>query len=188
MPDAVLSLAEIAEIERAYPLGAPTLGHAAAALLARWRLPLRDEETFLRLAFLVWYQENEPEWLTGLGAALPAVAQLVAERGGMEALGAEALFTLGLLLEFRPPLGGDEEQARRAARGWVERAASLEPTSRVFREWRFLLGEAEETVGARIYAEVEVHARFGGRGAMGAYMVHTLRGRLRPDEHPRAVI
>jgi hypothetical protein len=64
--DVILSIAEITEIERAYALGAPTLGRAAAGLLARWQMPLRDIETFLRLAFLSWYRQNEPAWLTGL--------------------------------------------------------------------------------------------------------------------------
>ena len=158
MSDPVLSLAEIAEIERSYALGAPTLGRAAAALVTRWRLPLRDEETLLRLAFLSWYRENEPEWLTGLETELPSMAQLIAERGGEVALSAEARFTLGLLLEFRPPLEDDEHGTRRVARTWVESAVGMEPASRLFREWRFLLGEAEDTLGARTHAEAEVHA------------------------------
>jgi hypothetical protein len=179
--DRVLALAEITELERAYALGAPTLGRAAAALLARWRLPLRDEETFLRLAFLVWYRENEPAWLTGLDAELPSLAQLVTERGGADALSAEALFTLGLLLEFRPPLGADEDAARRQARAWLAQASAREPASRLFGEWRYLVGDTDGLVGARVYAEAEVHARYAGRGELGAYLVHTLRTRLRPE-------
>lgn len=86
MSERVLALAEITELERAYALGAPSLGRAAAALLARWRLPLRDEETFLRLAFLMSYREHEPEWLTGLTVELPPLAQVIAEHGGEDAL------------------------------------------------------------------------------------------------------
>lgn len=178
MADVVRSLAEITEIERAYSLGVPALGVAASALVTRWRFPLRDEETRLRLAFLSWYRENEPTWLTGLEAELPSVADLIDEGGGPAALGAEARFTLGLLLAFRPPLGGDEEAARREARAWVATASELEPASRLFREWQFLLGEAEDTLGARTHVEAEVHARYAGRGALGAYVSHTLHARL----------
>ncbi|MDT9081685.1 hypothetical protein RSW80_27025, partial [Escherichia coli] len=60
--------------------------------------------------------------------------------------------------------------------------------SRLFREWRYLLGEADDTLGARTHVEAEIHARYAGRGALGSYMSHTLRARLRPDEHPRAAI
>jgi hypothetical protein len=186
--DPVFSLAEIAELERAYELGAPTLGRAAEALLARWRLPLRDEETLLRLAFLSWYGENEPGWLTGLEDELPSVAQLVEERGGEATLNAETRFTLGLLLEFRPPLDGDEDGARQVARRWAESAATTEPTSRLFREWRYLFGDAEDTLGVRTHIETEIRARYEGRGALGAYLSHIIRARLRPGGHPRAAV
>lgn len=173
-------------MEAAYRQGVPSLGHAAAALLARWRLPLRDGETFLRLAFLAWYQEHEPAFLTGLEAALPSVDDLVAERGGDDALTAEESFTLAILWSVSPPMGADETVCRERARRLAASAAAGEPTSRLFREWRFLLGEADDTARPRIYVEPEVHARFHGRGAMGDYVVHTLTRRLRDGRHPVA--
>lgn len=181
MSNTVYSLAEVTELERAYALGAPTLGRAAAALLERWRLPLRDDETFLRLAFLSWYQQNEPDWLTGLeDHTLPAVDTLIGERGGEETLSSEARFTLAYLWAFRPPLGADDDEYRETALLWGAGAAAEEPTSVLFREWRFFLDEADDTLGARTYVERELHARYAGRGALGAYMVHMLSARLRP--------
>lgn len=142
MREKVLSLSEITGIERAYDHGVPTLGRAASALLARWRLPLRDDETFLRLAFLCWYAEHEPGWRTGLESEFPGVDDLVAERGGEEVLSAEALFTLAVLWHLFPSLGGDDAayQARAAVLG--EGAAAREPASRIFREWRFFFGRS----------------------------------------------
>ena len=125
--------------------------------------------------------ENEPEWLTGLEDELPPLAHSIAEHGGEDARSAEALFTRGLLLEFRPALGADTDVARQLARAWLASAAEREPASRLFREWRFLVGDPDRLVGARVYAEAEVHARSAARGALGAYLVHTLRARLLPD-------
>jgi hypothetical protein len=180
----VHSLAEITELERAYAIGAPTLGRAAAALLARWRLPLRDDETFLRLAFLSWYSEHEPDWLTGLDHTLPPVDVLVAERGGEETLTPEMRFTLAVLWSVFPPLAGGEAEYRERALAWAERAAAEESTSRIFREWRLLLGETQDSAGARTYVERELHARYAGRGALGDYLVHIISARLRPDGPP----
>ena len=182
----VLSLADITDLERAYALGAPTLGLAAAALLARWQLPLRDEETFLRLAFLSWYREHEPEWLTGLEAPLPAVEALVEDRGGENRLQPEARFTIAVLWDLFPPLGADDTAVRQRARSWAEQAAVVEPTSRLFSEWRYILREVEDTSGPRVYIEPEIQARYAGRGAMGAYLAHTLMARLRPGGPLRA--
>ncbi len=180
MTERVLSLAEIAEIERAYKHGAPTLGHAASGLLRRWRFPLRDSETFLRLVFLAWYSEHEPTWLTGLGEPeLPSVDQLIVEHGGEESLPGEALFTLAVLWHLFPPLGADEEAYRRRAQAFGERSASLESGSPLFHEWRFFLDDAEDTERPRIYVEPELHARYHGRGAMGEYLEHTLLSTLR---------
>lgn len=172
------SLAEITEVERAYIHGVPTLGHAASELLLRWQYPLRDAETFLRLAFLAWYREHEPEWLTGVEVELPSVQDLVAETGGESMLDAEACFTLALLWNIFPPAGEEEGPWRARARELAERAAKLEPSSRLFRAWRYFLGQAEETGGARLYIEAEVHARYQGRGAMGEYVGHMLTERL----------
>ena len=181
MRETVRSIAEIEEIERAHQHGAPTLGHAASELIRRWQLPLRDQETFLRLAFLCWYQAHEPEWLTGLGAKLPTIDELIAEAGGEEALAGDALFALAVLWDLFSPLGADEGAYRARAVTLAEHAANLEPESRLFREWRYLLGVAPDTTGPRIDLRHEVHARYHGRGAMGQYMVHTLLARLLPD-------
>ena len=184
----VRSLAEITELERAYALGAPTLGRAAAALVARWRWPLRDAETFLRLAFLAWYQEHEPGWLTGLDAPLPDVDALIADVGGEGALGAEARFTLAVLWSVFPPLGADEAAYAGRARAWAAAAADAEPASRLFAAWSFVVGDGEDMAGARMYVETEVHARYAGRGAMGDYLVHTLSSRLRPGAVQRGAV
>jgi hypothetical protein len=175
--DVILSIAEITEIERAYALGAPTLGRAAAGLLARWQMPLRDIETFLRLAFLSWYRQNEPAWLTGLEEELPTVEQLVEQFGGEAALNAEARFVLGWPIAYSVSLGDDVDRQPQAAREWVTQAAQLDPQSRVFREWRYWLRDTEETLGARTHIELELHARFAGRGALGSYIEHMLRAR-----------
>ena len=181
MRETVSSIADIEEIERAYQHGAPTLGHAASELIRRWQLPLRDQDTFLRLAFLCWYQAHEPEWLTGLEAKLPTIDELIAEAGGQDALAGDALFALAVLWHLFCPLGADEGAYRARAVMLAEHAANLEPESRLFREWRYLLGIAPDTTAPRIYLRREVHARYHGRGAMGHYMVHTLLARLLPD-------
>jgi hypothetical protein len=82
---------------------------------------------------------------------------------------------------FGPPRKGNAAAARSEARAWLMRAAEREPISRVFREPRFLVGDTGGATGARVYAEAEVHARYAGRGALGEYLVHRLRARLRPD-------
>lgn len=184
MQGRVCSITEIGEIEAAYRQGVPALGHAAAELLRRWRFPLRDHETFLRLAFLAWYREHEPEWLTGLEADLPGVEDLITERGGESSLTPEELFTLAVLWDLFPSAGMSDESARVKAHSFAKRAAESEPTSPLFRDWRFFLGEAEDTTGPRIYIEPEVHARFHRRGAMGEYLEHTLVSQLRRDRRP----
>ena len=176
MRDTTLSLADITAIERACSLGAPTLGRAAEALLARWRWPLRDGETFIRLAFLAWYAEHEPPFLTGLETPLPSVDALVAERGREAALEPEARFTLALLWNVFPPLGADEDAYRARARRWAQQAAEAEPKSRLFREWRYAFGEVPTPDGSRRYLEEEARARYEGRGALGDYVLgHLLR-------------
>ena len=52
MREKIQSIAEISDIERAYRQGAPALGYAATEFMRRWRYPLHDPETFLRLVFL----------------------------------------------------------------------------------------------------------------------------------------
>ena len=75
------SLSEIGVLESAYERGAKSLGTAAEALRERWVAGLRDQETFIRFAFLCWYSRSEPGCLTGLDTAgpLPAVDDLYRE-------------------------------------------------------------------------------------------------------------
>src|SRR5215204_6227353 len=101
MQDRILSIQEISEIERAYSHGgAPTLGFAAAASLQRWRFGLKDEETFIRLVFLLWYQMTEPPFLTGLDKFEPegvSVESLLADFGFEDRLSGEARFVVAIL-------------------------------------------------------------------------------------------
>ena len=151
MRERIRSVAEIENIERAYRQGVPALGHPASEWLRRWRLPLRDHETFLRLAFLCWYREHEPTWLTGLDAELPGVDALIAKAGGEAALPGEALFALAILWNLFAPLEADEAEYQERARTFAQRASTLEPQSHLFREWHHILGEAAETIKPRIY-------------------------------------
>ena len=184
MREEVQSVAEIGEIERAYQHGVPVLGHAASAWLRRWRLPLRDQETFLRLAFLCWYREHEPWHLTGLEAELPTVDELIADAGGEGALSGDALFALAILWHLFAPLGADEAAYQERARALARQASALEPESRLFREWPYFLEEAPDTTAPRLYIRPELHARYHGRGAMGDYLVHILLSRLSPNVPP----
>ena len=85
------SIAEIDILERAHNLGAKTLGDAADSLLLRWQSGLRDNETFIRLAFLCWYSRSEPNWYNGLSDILPSVDKLINELGGISIVSAELL-------------------------------------------------------------------------------------------------
>jgi hypothetical protein len=93
-----------------------------------------------------------------------------------------------VLWDLLPPLGSDETAVRRRARSRAEQAAAAEPTIRLFREWRFVSGEVEDTIGPRVYIEPEIHARYTGRGEMGAYLAHTFLVRLWPGRHLGAAI
>jgi hypothetical protein len=181
----VLSLAEIAELERAAALGAPAYGAALAALRARWRVPLRDAETATRLLFLIHAGHTEQPQHTGLDpGTLPSAERVLGEAGGEAALPADALFGLGLLLAWQAWPFGEDAAWTATARRWVALAAAREPESRLFREWRFFLREAADTAGPRIYVAPEVHARYHGRGAFGARMVQLLAGVLWREAAP----
>ena len=175
----LLSLVEVAQLEQAYERGAPTLGLAAAALAERWRRSLHDEETLVRLGFLHWYSGNEPPQLTGLDDhPVPSVDALLGTRPPSIAMAAETRFTLAVLWLAESPPGLDSATATARAHRWAEEAAIEEPSSRVFAEWRFWSGQTHESEGPRSYIAEEVHARYAGRGAMGAYMAHILGTRL----------
>ena len=176
----ILSLAEIADLERGYELGAPTLGVAAVGLLGRWELPLRDAETFIRLAFLEWYQKNEPPHLTGLTPHLPDVESLLDQFGGEAMLRPEDRFTLAVLWNVFPPRYREPDAYRERCRSLAIAAANAEPASRLFAEWPFFFGDEPDIRGPRNYIEIELHARYRGRGELGRYLIHTLGTSLRP--------
>ena len=179
MQKKILSLAEITEVERAYKYGVPSLGSAAEELLHRWRNNLKDEETFVRLVFLRWYSCSEPDWLTGLNKEIPLIENIIAEFGGENSLAAETLFILGVLggntFAF---CFGEESTWREKCRGFLKRAAELEPTSQLFADWTYFVDESPSTKNLRTKITPEVHARFHGRGALGDYMEHILTSAL----------
>jgi hypothetical protein len=180
MQERVLSIAEIAQIEAGYTIGAPTLGFAAAALLARWQFGLRYEETLLRLVFLRWYSLIEPPFLTGLGDFGETVdaETLITEFGGDASLSDEGRFIIGILGHGPFAFGLGEEEAWRERARTFFRAAAVSG-SMLFADWNFLIGEAKESLNLKSKIGLEIHARFYGRGYMGEYMVHILTGMLR---------
>jgi hypothetical protein len=181
LAERILSLAEITELEHAGTLGASVFAAVVGALLARWRLPLRDAETATRLLFYVHEAHTTESQYTGLvPAAVPDAERVLAEAGGEAALPADALFGLALLLAWQAWPFGDDAVWTATGRRWAELAAAREPESRLFHEWRFFLGEAADTTGPKVYIAPEVHARYHGRGAFGARMVHLLSTTLWP--------
>ena len=181
MAERVLSLAEITAMEHAGLLGAPVFASVLRALLARWRLPLRDAETATRLLFYIHEAQTTQPQYTGLAPEhLPDAAQVLAEAGGEAALPADALFGLALLLAWQAWPFGDEAVSMATGRRWGELAGEREPESRLFREWRFFSGEAPDTSGPKVYIAPEVHARYHGRGAFGDRTAHLLTRMLWP--------
>lgn len=168
------SLEDIAVLEKAYECGAKSLGTAAIALKARWDAGLRDQETFIRLAFLSWYSQSEPGYLTGLDQAqgLPTVDDLYASYGGSSALEPDSMFVLGLISHGYAFCCGDESTWQRRSEELFELAASRSPSSHVLTNWRFLLGLSNDPNGLRKSIAPELHARFSGRGYMGTYVLH----------------
>ena len=177
----VLSLAEITALELARSLGAPVFSTVLEALVTRWELPLRDPETATRLLFYIHEgHTTQPQYTNVTPADLPIAERVLAEAGGEEALPADGLFGLGLLLQWQAWPFGDEATWMAAGRRWMEAAAAHEPESHLFREWRFMLDEAGDTAGPKVYIAPEVHARYHGRGEFGARMVHLLTTKLWP--------
>ena len=176
---ALLSLAEINVIEQAYTLGVPSLGKAADELLLRWRHNLRDAETAMRLVYLCWYRCCEPLHLTGLEDDLPSTDAIIAEFGDEEQLTAEMLFSIGMLAYLFPYCLGDETTWQHRATIYLQRATTVEPTSPLFRNWPYFIGDSNAIVDPEVFIRTEVHARFHGRGAFGEYMKHLLIESLR---------
>ncbi len=167
------SLSEISVIEKAHSYGSATLGDAASALLERWTNGLTDNETFIRLAFYRWYSMSEPNWYNGLpdnSSDLPDIDALVSVLGGYESLPAESLFILGALATGYPWCLGAEDIWKERAITFPSRASELEPQSRVFQNWRFILLKETNNSDLRKHIKSEFHARFHGRGYMGEYL------------------
>jgi hypothetical protein len=168
------SLADITILEKAYECGARSLGDAALALKARWDAGLRDQETFIRLAFLCWYSQSEPGYLTGLDETegLPSVEDLYSIYGGAAALEPDSLFVLALLSHGYAFCCGDEATWQSRSGELFTLAAERAPFSSVTTNWRYLLGLTEQPEGLRKDIDPELHARFSGRGYMGSYVLH----------------
>ena len=164
------SIAEIDILEKAHTLGAPSLGIAAEALYVRWQAGLRDQETFIRLAFLSWYGRIEPTQLTGLVATLPSVDELIQSWGGLLHLCHESKYVLAALATEYPWCLGDELSWTQLAVQLPEEVSALEPTSVVYSDWRYIFGLQNEPRGLRKQLAAEFHARFHGRGYMGTYV------------------
>ena len=164
------SIAEIEALEKAHELGAPSLGVAADALLERWVYGIRDNETFIRLAFLSWYSHSEPTWYNGLHDSLPNVDALVADLGGIDQTSAESKFILAALATGYPWCLGNEKYWSNLSTLLPEEAKKIEPASALFADWRFILGHQEERSMLKNKLASEFHARFHGRGYMGIYL------------------
>ncbi len=172
------SIAEIDILEKAHDLGAPSLGIAADALMARWHAGLRDNETFIRLAFLSWYAQSEPTWHNGLSDSLPGVDEIIVDLGGLSCVSAESKFVLAALATNFPWCLGDEAIWSVLALQLPDEARISEPNSIVFSDWRYIFGLQKEHGALRKDLATEFHARFGGRGYMGIYLESALGRRL----------
>ncbi len=144
------SLEEINQVEHQYKKGAPSLGQALDMLLDRWKSGRRDEETALRLLFLLWYNLVEPIYLTGLpqDADSSMFVKVFQEAGGEAHAHPIIRFAVGKMAEMMPWAMGEEKE-------WEERSKELIEKA---------LGEKPE-----ISAET-----FAGCGAAGDYFQHLL--------------
>jgi hypothetical protein len=188
LADRILSLAEITALEQACELGAPLFSQVLEALLARWNSPLRDAETATRLLYYIHEGHTTQPQYTGIESVdLPSAERVLEEAGGEEALPADTLFALALLLSWQAWPFGDAASWTVTSRRWAETAMIREPKSRLFREWKFFFHEARNTDGPKVYIEPEIHARYHGRGMFGQRMVNLLtqtlwRGKLSEGE------
>lgn len=167
------SIAEIDILEQAHVVGAPTLGVAADELVKRWKAGLRDNETFIRLAFLSWYSLSEPNWYNGLpeSSELPSVDDLMEDLGGIQNILPESKFVLAGLATGYAWAFRDESRWTLLAKKFPLEAIEKEPSSLVFKEWRFLFGIDESNNELKRNIASEFHARFNGRGTMGDYFL-----------------
>lgn len=149
----LLSISQIAAIENRYIAeGAPSLGDAYAALLARWEDRKADREECLRLLFLSWYSCSEPRALTGLpkGSKTALFHALFEHLGGEQTADPEVIFTVGSMASSFPYCCGDEEPWKGIATTLRQRYDELQIDHR--------LGSSQ----------------FAGRGAYGKYFEHIL--------------
>jgi|SRR5215216_716748 len=144
------SLEEIGQVEHQYREGAPSLGKALNMLLDRWKSGERDEETALRLLFLLWYNIVEPINLTGLSQETDSslFVTIFREAGGASQARPVILFAVGKMAEMFPWAIGDEKEWGDRSRRLIDKAIREEPD---------------------ISAET-----FAGRGAAGDYFQHIL--------------
>jgi hypothetical protein len=148
------SLEEITRVENQYHEGAPSLGRALDMLRSRWGAGARDEETALRLLFLLWYRIVEPIHLTGLPReADGSLFREVFEEAGGESAGPVVLFAVGKMAEMFPWALGDENEWAALAGKYMKKALESLPD---------------------ISADT-----FAGRGAAGDYFQHILSYELR---------
>ena len=163
------------------PDGADSIvvGATIRALLDRWRHGLRDSETTIRLVFHLWSDsQGFPRQRILPEPPLPSATSILEEAGGVEALPPESHFAVAFLAHIIPwALGSDVDEWERMAPAIAARAAAREPSSQLFQNWRYYFGQTVETEGLWKHLMAEVHARFDGRGAYGAYMRHMLTAR-----------
>ena len=123
------SLEEIDQVELEYKNGAPSLGRALDMLLARWNSGARDEQTALRLLFLLWYNIVEPINLTGLPQDTdPSLfIKVFEEAGGESKASPTILFAVGKMAEMFPWAIGEEKEWEAISRKLIEKAVNEKP-------------------------------------------------------------
>lgn len=148
-----LNIREITTIEDRYVVdGAPSLGDAYDALVARWENNIADREECLRLMFLAWYSCSEPSELTGLSEGPDAALMdaLFERLGGDQTTDAEVMFTIGTMASLFPYCCGNKEIWVEVGKVLKQRYYDLRPADRL-------------SVG-----------QFDERGAYGKYFAHML--------------
>ncbi|NHZ96536.1 hypothetical protein [Massilia sp. CCM 8734] len=151
------TIAFINEVEDCYamPGGSRSLGTALQMLQTRWAANCRDRETALRLAFLAWYTEAEPTFLTGLPenqTMIPVFEAAAAALGGADCIDPEACCVIGMMAELCPYFCGDEQYWLTTGKLLSARARTLLPHGLA-------------------------RAVFAGRGAYGQYFAHMTAAR-----------
>lgn len=111
--------------------GQPSLGRALEMLLHRWRSGCRDEATLIRLLFLLWYQNCEPPFLTGLPLeyAGPSFEEVFESAGGAVGASPLVLWTVAQMASSYPDAVSweDEQRWAAAAHDLFQQARQLKP-------------------------------------------------------------